>query len=107
MVINVSDAISAYQQSMDGEGVGGKKKTGGSGDAEGAGSFSSTLAQFVGDGLNSVKEAEKMTAAGAVGKANLQDVILAVNNAELQMQTVTSIRDKVIGAYEDMIRMQI
>ena len=109
MVINVADAISAYKQTgagtlaNDSE----KKLVGGEGEASGAGSFADTLMNFVGDGIGAVKNAEKLSAAGAAGKANLQDVILAVNNAEVMMQTVTALRDKVIGAYQDIIRMPI
>ena len=108
MVTNIADAISAYKQIGEGtESGSGKKKSGDTGEAGGAGSFADTLMSFVGDGVSAVKNAEKMSAAGAAGKANLQDVVLAVNNAEVMMQTVTALRDKVIGAYQDIIRMPI
>ncbi len=107
MVVNVAGALAAYQQSSEGALVGGKKKTEGTGEAGGMGSFSDTLQTFIGDGVKAIKEGEKAAAAGAAGKANLQEVVLAVGNAEMMMQTVTAIRDKVIGAYQDIIRMPI
>jgi flagellar hook-basal body complex protein FliE len=33
--------------------------------------------------------------------------VQAVTNAELTLQTVVNIRDKVIGAYNDIIRMPV
>ena len=39
------------------------------------------------------------------GKVDLADLVTAVSNAELSLNTVIAIRDKVIGAYQDIIRM--
>ncbi len=109
MITNSASAIAAYQRSVEnaiGGEVGGKKKAG-IAEAEGTGDFGSVLKTFVGDTVASVKTAEKAAAAGAAGKANLQEVVLAVSQAEVMMQTVSSIRDKVISAYQDIIRMPI
>ncbi len=101
MVINVADALAAYQQS------GAKKKGGDTGDVDSVGSFADTLSAFIGDGVKALKEAEHAAASGAVGKANLQEVVLAVGNAELMLQSFVTLRDRVIGAYQDIIRMPI
>jgi len=101
--MNVGNALAAYRQTMDGAMAGGKAKateTGGT-------SFEDTLKGFVGDAVKSLKEGEQAAAAGAAGKANLQEVVIAVSNAEVMMQTVTAVRDKVIGAYQDIIRTAI
>lgn len=105
MVSNIANAIAAYRQSADGAIAGAKKK--GEGEAEGAGSFASTLNSFIGDGVKALKQAEQTAAAGTAGKANLQEVIMAVGKAEMMLQTVTAIRDKVITAYQDIIRMPV
>ena len=42
-----------------------------------------------------------------VGQANLQDVVEAVNAAEVTLQTVVAVRDRMIAAYQDIIRMPI
>lgn len=41
------------------------------------------------------------------GEANLTDVVTAVSRAELALQSATAIRDKVVQAYQDVMRMPI
>jgi flagellar hook-basal body complex protein FliE len=43
----------------------------------------------------------------ANGKANMIDVVTAVAETETAVQTLVSVRDKVIAAYEDILKMQI
>ena len=41
------------------------------------------------------------------GKVELSDLVTAVANAELSLNTVVAIRDRVINAYNDIIKMGI
>ncbi|MEI2383883.1 flagellar hook-basal body complex protein FliE [Breoghania sp. JC706] len=41
------------------------------------------------------------------GKANVIDVVTAVSETEVALQTMVSVRDKVISAYEEIMRMSI
>jgi flagellar hook-basal body complex protein FliE len=41
------------------------------------------------------------------GKANMIDVVTAVAESETAIQTLVSVRDKVIAAYEEILRMPI
>ncbi|MFO1048424.1 MAG: flagellar hook-basal body complex protein FliE [Geminicoccaceae bacterium] len=41
------------------------------------------------------------------GRASLQDVVEAVSEAELSLQKMTAIRDRVISAYQEIMRMPI
>lgn len=50
-------------------------------------------------------EAQAM-AVGA-GKANVVDVVTAVAESETALQTLVAVRDRVISAYEEIMRMQI
>jgi len=102
MVMNIGSALSAYQQTMSGA-TGGTTKV----SQAGGSSFEDTLKDFIGDAVKSLKEGEQAAAAQASGKANLQEVVLAINNAEIMMQTVVAVRDKVINAYQDIIRTAI
>ncbi len=43
----------------------------------------------------------------AIGKANMIDVVTAVAESETAIQTLVSVRDKVIAAYEEILRMPI
>ncbi len=51
-------------------------------------------------------EATKMEALTS-GKVDLTDLVTAVSNAELTLNTVVAVRDKVINAYQEIIRMPI
>ncbi|MGY2049299.1 flagellar hook-basal body complex protein FliE [Methylobacterium sp. JK268] len=67
--------------------------------------------QFLASTLDGVEAAGKkseqqMMAVGA-GKANVVDVVTAVAESETALQTLVAVRDRVISAYEDIMRMQI
>jgi flagellar hook-basal body complex protein FliE len=66
---------------------------------------------MVGDSLQSAAakgyKSEAMAVQAIAGKADLADVVTAVTDAETALNTVVAIRDKVIGAYQDIIRMPI
>ena len=104
MVINVSDAIAAYKQSS-GSGVAEAIKT--KGDSGGADSFGAMLSNFAGDTLNTIKQGESAALAGVAGKASVQDVILAVNQASVALETVSTLRDRVISAYKEIMQMPV
>lgn len=52
-------------------------------------------------------KAEAISTKGLLGKADLTDVITAVSNAELSLNTVVAVRDRMINAYQDIIKMPI
>ncbi len=52
-------------------------------------------------------DADAKAVAGISGTGNLTDVVTAVNRAELALQTTTAIRDRVVQAYQDIMRMPI
>ena len=57
------------------------------------------------DTIRSGKVAEQKSADAAVGKADLQQVVEAVTAAELNLSTVTAVRDRVVAAYQEIMRM--
>ncbi|MBI1328800.1 MAG: flagellar hook-basal body complex protein FliE [Alphaproteobacteria bacterium] len=70
-------------------------------------SFSDFLSSTVKDAVGSLKQGEQMAAKQAAGQADIVDVVNAVNQAELTLDTVMAVRDKVIAAYQDIMRMPI
>jgi flagellar hook-basal body complex protein FliE len=42
-----------------------------------------------------------------MGKQPLHEVVLSINEAEIALQTIVAVRDKVIAAYQDIIKMPI
>jgi flagellar hook-basal body complex protein FliE len=103
MVMNIADALAAYRQ-----GGGGASAAGGSTtEVSGTGSFGDMLKNFAGDAVKSLESGEKAATAAATGKADLTSVVTAISNAELMLQTVVTIRDKVIAAYQDITKTAI
>ena len=70
-------------------------------------SFGDMLSGVMKDMVNSGRAAEAKTNAVAQGKGDLVDVVTAVNSAEVTLETVVAIRDRVISAYQDIMRMPI
>ena len=52
-------------------------------------------------------KADVQAQAVANGKANMIDVVTAVAETETTIQTLVSVRDKVIAAYEEILKMPI
>lgn len=63
------------------------------------------------DALSNVVEAGNAADAQATramtGEANITDVVTAITRAELALQTTTAVRDRVVQAYQDIMRMPI
>ncbi len=48
-----------------------------------------------------------MATKALVGKADLTDVVTAVSEAETALNAVVAVRDRVISAYQEIIKMPI
>jgi len=69
--------------------------------------FASVLKDAAKSAVGTMKQGEVASAAGIAGKADIRDVVAAVTNAELTLETVVNVRDKVINAYNEIMRMPI
>lgn len=74
---------------------------------EGAVTFADFLKQKVSDSISVLKAGEAKSAQAVTGEADLNDVVQAVNAAEMTLQTVVAVRDRLVGAYQDIMRMPI
>ncbi len=67
--------------------------------------------KLVASGVQSVMDAGKVSDQLSLdmvnGKANVVDVVTAISQTELAMESMVAIRDKVISAYEEIMRMPI
>lgn len=70
-------------------------------------SFSDFLSHAVNDAVGTMKQGEQMATQQATGKADIVNVVNAVNAAELTLDSVVAIRDKVIAAYQSIMQMPI
>jgi len=72
-----------------------------------AGDFSNFLSNALKDGMGTMKQGETMAARQVSGQANIVDVVSAVNQAEITLDTVVAVRDKVVQAYQSIMNMPI
>ena len=77
------------------------------GDAGGAGSFGSVLQNALDGAIETGHTAEAQAMQAISGEGNLTDVVTALSHAELALQTATAIRDRVVQAYQDIMKMPI
>ena len=70
-------------------------------------SFGSALQNAVSGLVNLGKQADAMSAQGLTGKANMTDVVMAVSKAEMSLQASVAVRDKMISAYQDIMKMSV
>lgn len=69
--------------------------------------FADALKSAAQQAYDTVSAGERAAQAGALGQASLHDVVHSVIQAELTVQAVTSIRDKTIQAYQELLRMPV
>ena len=69
--------------------------------------FARILQQSMGDAVNASRNAETQMAAHTQGRAQLVDVVTAVASAQSSLETVMAVRDQVISAYQEIMRMPI
>jgi flagellar hook-basal body complex protein FliE len=76
--------------------------------ADGSGpSFGAVLKDAIGSVMEAGRKSDAQTVAMASGKANVMDVVTAVAETDVAVSTMVSVRDKVIQAYEDIMKMTI
>ncbi|MDP4024782.1 flagellar hook-basal body complex protein FliE [Methylobacterium sp. NEAU 140] len=76
--------------------------------AQGAeGGFTRLLGQALEGVGDAGRRADTQAVSAAAGKANVVDVVTAVAESETALQTMVAVRDRMISAYEEIMRMQI
>jgi flagellar hook-basal body complex protein FliE len=102
MTVNIANAVNAYANA--GKIVGQPGLDAPTGDGK---SFGDLLTKATNSVVDTVAQGEKASMQAVTGKADLASVTAAVNNAEMAVQTVVAIRDRVVQAYQDIMRMPI
>lgn len=69
--------------------------------------FGEILKDIISAVSQTAHKSDLQSQAVAAGKANMVDVVTAVAETETTIQTLVSVRDKVIAAYEDILKMPI
>lgn len=102
MTVSLNDALAAYQNAAKA-----LSKQGTDPAEAGPADFSSLVKDAIGTATETMGRGEKLSAQSVAGKAELTDVVTAVTSAELTLQTVVAVRDRVISAYQEIMRMPI
>ena len=71
------------------------------------GNFSDFLSGALKDSIYTMRQGEHAASQQVQGKANLVDVVQSVNAAEITLDTVVAVRDKVVAAYQSIMNMPI
>ena len=104
-ITTLSHALSAYGAALK------QAQAGGAAAAPAASSaaprFESLLRAEVDATRTSLRAGEAKAVEALSGRASLQEVVEAVTEAELSLQKMTAVRDRVISAYQQIIRMPI
>ncbi len=77
------------------------------GNESGGPNFGAMVKEAIGSVIEAGKKSDAQSQAMAAGKANIVDVVTAVTETEVAIEAMVSVRDKVIQAYEEIMRMPI
>lgn len=75
--------------------------------ASGGNNFADLLAQNVQGVVDQGKVSDQMAMDMISGKANVVDMVTALSETEMAIESMVTIRDRVISAYEEIMRMPI
>jgi flagellar hook-basal body complex protein FliE len=106
MKVGFANAAAAYTNAAQKIGTPTLPGTAGS-QATAGGNFADMVQGATQSAIDSVQSGEAASVTAAAGKADLSDVVTAVTNAEVTLQTVVAVRDRVIQAYQEILRMPI
>ncbi len=83
---------------------------GGAGQGEGAAAtsgFGDMLTRALGSVVDAGHQADAQSMQAISGGGNLTEVVTAVSRAELALQSAVAVRDRVVQAYQEVMRMPI
>ena len=103
MTMNMTQALAAYDQAVKNVEKGESGKT----NAPAGSEFADMLKGKVNEAITHNKKAESLSLAAVAGKADLNQVVTAVAEAEFTVQAAVTIKEKVINAYKEILRMPV
>jgi flagellar hook-basal body complex protein FliE len=75
--------------------------------ASSGGGFGDLLSRALETGVEIGRSAEAASTQALVGQGGVTEAVLAISRAELALQTTVALRDRVVSAYQDVMRMPI
>lgn len=107
MDVTLQNAAMAYGKAVSRGGDAGTESIVGAEAAGGGSSFADMLKATGEQVAGAVSDGEQVSVQSNLDKVELTDIVHAVNNAEVALQTVVAVRDRVVDAYQQIIRMPI
>jgi flagellar hook-basal body complex protein FliE len=107
MAIPVNAATAAYTNAAKLLGQGTKPQVNQVADMTGGSDFAKMLGQAVQGVVENGRVADTKAMDMVNGKGDMIDVVTAISQTELAMDTMVAVRDRVINAYEEIMRMPI
>jgi flagellar hook-basal body complex protein FliE len=71
------------------------------------GGFGALVERALQQGVQIGRSAEAASTAAMLGQGGVTEAVLAISRAELTLQTAVAVRDRVVAAYQDVMRMPI
>lgn len=69
------------------------------------------IIKWVGENIDhlpkKIRDVEKVTKKAIIKEASIADMVVTLSEADMAIQTIVTIRDKLLAAYQDIIKMQI
>lgn len=69
--------------------------------------FSKMMEESLDSAINTLHKNEQISQAGLMGEVSLDGLMIAVTQAETTLRTMVAIRDKMVAAYQEIIKMPI
>ena len=108
MISDVASAMNAYQQALGRiSGMGPVQPQKPVEEPSKSSGFSDVLSSVMNEAVDVANHAEKISMQGIAGKADVQDVVLAIANAEQTLDTVVALRDSAVKAYKELMQLTI
>lgn len=99
-IINPAIAANAYSKTLNGAdapGVATPQKE----------SFGDVLKNAAIKSIQTLRAGEAASARAVSGEATLPEVVQAITASEMTLQTVVAVRDRLVGAYQEIMRMPV
>ena len=99
---NITSVITAYNRAVRGDSPAVESSSG-----ESREEFADLVKGAIREAIDISERSEKPSIQGISDQADLNQVVTAVAEAEITLQTVVAVRDKVLEAYREIIRIPI
>ncbi len=101
-VQNMTNALSAYAQAPSGGTAGMNPR-----DGQKNGEFADLVRGAIKEAVTIGQRSEAISIAAINDRADINQVVTAVAEAEVTLRTVVAVRDKVVEAYREILRMPV